>query len=95
MNAVVNHLKLGLYMSEIDMMDYLNDYEPRNPFVKPTFVTLDGRTNTGNRVCAKISFKGANEQHFPMKQVVVWIADSSGGGSEYLCLLESADKIEV
>ena len=93
-NAVVNHLKLGLFISEFNN---LRNSTFRNPELKGNAcVYMEGRTNTGAYIVftGTIIFKRDRSGQFPVEKVVVtYHGPYQGVMTDYECTF--GEQIEI
>lgn len=74
-NAAIKHLKLGLFMSELNAVD---EHDLRfSKFVGNARFALSGRTTSGTSVLvhATIIFKQARDASFPIEKAYVAVTD--------------------
>lgn len=97
LNAVVNHLKLGLFVSQFD--ELADSYGIRwGKFATHRHVPMSGRTNQGTWVeasCTVLFKKDRPEDGFPIEKTFLFLKDSSEDGGTYFDCLFSDSGIEV
>jgi hypothetical protein len=70
-NAVVSHLKLGLFISEVN---HLASYTIRNrKFEGHASIAIEGRSNTGDYICftGTVLYKEDRSGQFPVEKVFI------------------------